>query len=70
MFIVGIDSIAYQRFQIVPINIVLYNVFSGKDRGPDIFGTEPWWYYIFNLGLYFNISFPAALLSFPLVVRP
>lgn len=70
MFIVGIDSIAYQRFQIVPLNIVVYNVFSGKDRGPDIFGTEPWWYYIFNLGLYFNISFLAALLSFPLVVRP
>jgi len=68
--IVGIDSMAYRRFQIVPLNIVLYNVFSGKGRGPDIFGTEPWWYYIFNLSLYFNISFFAALLSLPLMVKP
>src|SRR5271156_1026274 len=67
--IVGLDSIAYQRFQIVPLNIVLYNVFSGNDRGPDIFGTEPWWYYVLNLSLYFNISLVAAFLSLPLQVR-
>jgi alpha-1,2-mannosyltransferase len=67
--IVGVDSIAYQRFQVVPINIILYNVFSGNDRGPDIFGTEPWWYYVLNLSLYFNFSFVAALLSLPLQVH-
>ena len=67
--IVGLDSIAYQRFQIVPVNIVLYNVFSGNDRGPDIFGTEPWWYYVLNLSLYFNISLVAAFLSLPLQVH-
>jgi alpha-1,2-mannosyltransferase len=53
----------------VPLNIVLYNVFSGHGRGPDIFGTEPWWYYVFNLILYFNVLLVAALCSFPLMVR-
>ncbi|KAF9100959.1 mannosyltransferase [Mortierella sp. AM989] len=51
-------------FVVVPLNIVLYNVFGG-DVGPDIFGTEPWWFYILNGLLNFNILFPAALLSFP-----
>jgi Alg9-like mannosyltransferase family len=53
----------------VPFNIILYNVFSGADRGPDIFGTEPWSYYIINLFLYFNITWIAALCSFPLMVH-
>lgn len=64
------DSIAYRAFQIVPWNIVRYNVFSGDERGPDIFGTEPWWFYALNLSLNFNISVIAAALSLPLAVTP
>lgn len=52
---------------VVPLNIVLYNVFGG-DVGPDIFGTEPWWFYILNGLLNFNILFLAALLSLPALV--
>jgi alpha-1,2-mannosyltransferase len=63
-----VDSIAYRRFQIVPINIVLYNVFSGKNHGPSLYGTEPWWYYVFNLLLYFNVMLPMAWCSLPLLV--
>ena len=70
MLIVTVDSAAYRRFQIVPINIVSYNVFSGENRGPNIFGTEPWWYYVVNLALYFNIVIAAALCSFPVMVSP
>lgn len=65
---VAIDSMAYRRLQVVPINIVTYNVFSGEGRGPNIFGTEPWWYYILNLALYFNIAVVAAFASIPLIV--
>ncbi|KAI1301142.1 mannosyltransferase [Mortierella claussenii] len=68
--IIIIDQYYYKKLVVVPLNIVLYNVFGG-DVGPDIFGTEPWWFYILNGLLNFNILFPAALLSFPilLVVR-
>ena len=66
----AVDSAAYRRLQVVPLNIVLYNVFSGKDRGPDIFGTEPWWYYVVNLTLYFNFVLIAAWCSFPILLFP
>lgn len=58
--IITIDSIFYKKFIFVPINIVLYNVFS---VGPDIFGTEPWWYYPLNLTMNFNIIYILAMLS-------
>ncbi|KAG2171665.1 hypothetical protein INT43_008045 [Umbelopsis isabellina] len=59
--IVAIDYFFYGKVQFVPLNIVLYNVFSGSDRGPNIFGTEPWWFYIVNGFLNFNIVFVMAL---------
>lgn len=62
--IVGIDFIAYRKLEIVPLNIVLYNVINtSEDSGPDIFGTEPWWYYVLNLSLNFNIAWPLAFVS-------
>jgi len=67
---ISLDSLAYRRWEVVPLNIVLYNVFSGAGRGPDLYGTEPWWYYVFNLLLYFNVIAISALLSFPLCVNP
>lgn len=33
--------------------------------GPDLFGTEPWYYYLFNGILNLNILYPLALLSLP-----
>lgn len=62
-----IDQYYYKRLVIVPLNIVLYNVFGG-DVGPDIFGTEPWWFYILNGLLNFNVLFLAALASLPVLV--
>ncbi|KAL1935001.1 hypothetical protein VTP01DRAFT_4141 [Rhizomucor pusillus] len=66
--IVLIDWFFYRRPLFVPLNIVLYNVFGGEGQGPDIFGTEPWYYYIVNGFLNFNILFLFALGSAPLVL--
>ncbi|KAI9095966.1 putative alpha-1,2-mannosyltransferase [Phlyctochytrium arcticum] len=64
--LVAVDYFFYQKLTVVPLNIVLYNVFGGKDKGPNIFGTEPWWFYILNCLLNFNILFPAAMVFLPL----
>jgi alpha-1,2-mannosyltransferase len=50
----------------VPLKIVLYNIFSGRDRGPNIFGTEPWHFYTRNLLLNFNLWFLLAVAVGPL----
>jgi len=65
---VVVDSLAYRKLAIVPANIVLYNVFSGSGKGPNIFGTEPWWFYCANLLLNFNLVFVLSLMSAPLLV--
>ena len=52
----------------MPWNIIAYNVFGGSGKGPNIYGTEPWHYYIRNLALNFNIWFPLALTSVPLLL--
>ncbi|KAI4159270.1 MAG: hypothetical protein LQ342_006731 [Letrouitia transgressa] len=64
---VAIDAFFYHKIVVVPWKIVFYNVFSGSSRGPNIFGTEPWNYYIRNLALNFNIWFLLAILSGPLL---
>ncbi|KAL2006703.1 hypothetical protein VTN00DRAFT_9371 [Thermoascus crustaceus] len=65
---VGVDSLFFRRWAIVPWNIVSYNVFGGKGRGPDIFGTEPWTFYVRNLLLNFNVWFVLAVSTAPLLV--
>ncbi|KAB8346198.1 hypothetical protein FH972_023243 [Carpinus fangiana] len=62
------DSAFYHRITSVPLNIVLYNVFSDSSRGPDIYGTEPWHFYIRNLLINFNVWFLLALVSLPVAV--
>lgn len=62
------DSALYHRLTSVPLNIVLYNVFSDSSRGPDIYGTEPWHFYIRNLLINFNIWFVLAFASLPITV--
>ncbi|OJJ50011.1 hypothetical protein ASPZODRAFT_149450 [Penicilliopsis zonata CBS 506.65] len=64
----AVTSAFFQRFAFVPWNIVAYNVFGGQDRGPDIFGTEPWTFYIRNLLLNFNVWFIMAMLAAPFLV--
>lgn len=66
--VIVIDSLAYGRLSIVPWNIVKYNVFGGSARGPDLYGTEPWYWYILNLVINFNVVAPLALLSLPALV--
>lgn len=58
------DSRAYGRLEIVPLNIIKYNIFS-TSGGPELYGTEPWSFYIFNGLLGFNILLPLALYSIP-----
>lgn len=65
---VAIDAFFYHKVVLVPFRLVLYNIFSGKDRGPDIFGTEPWHYYLRNLFLNFNIWVVFAIAAAPLLV--
>lgn len=63
--VIAMDSTAYGRWNIVPWNIVRYNIFGGSDRGPDLYGTAPWYFYILNLLLNFNVLVPLAFLSLP-----
>lgn len=62
---VCVDSVAYGKWTIVPWNIVQYNIFGGSERGPDLYGTSPWYFYILNLLLNFNILLVLAFASLP-----
>lgn len=63
--VIVIDTFFYGKIVAVPWNIVKYNVFPDAARGPELYGTEPWTFYILNLLLNFNILLPLALLSLP-----
>ncbi|CAI6334606.1 unnamed protein product [Periconia digitata] len=67
-FQVAVDTFFYRTLVCVPMNIVLYNVFSGGSRGPNIYGVEPWHFYVRNLTLNFNIWFWLAAVALPLVL--
>ncbi|OQV20294.1 Alpha-1,2-mannosyltransferase ALG9 [Hypsibius exemplaris] len=58
--IIGIDSNFYGKLVFPSLNIVLYNVISG--HGPELYGTEPWHFYVINGFLNFNVAFFLALL--------
>ncbi|EKM84086.1 hypothetical protein AGABI1DRAFT_67279 [Agaricus bisporus var. burnettii JB137-S8] len=63
--VIIIDSWVYGKFTMVPWNIIKYNIFGGAKRGPDLYGTSPWHYYIGNLLVNFNYMLPLALVSWP-----
>ena len=65
---VSMDSFFYRKLAVVPWNLVAYNVFGGKDKGPEIFGTEPWDFYVRNLLLNFNLWFVLAVAVAPLLL--
>ncbi|EKD18667.1 Alg9-like mannosyltransferase [Drepanopeziza brunnea f. sp. 'multigermtubi' MB_m1] len=66
LFEFAISGFFYKKLVVVPFNIVFYNMFSEPGKGPEIYGTEPWHFYIRNLLLNFNIWFILACLSLPL----
>jgi alpha-1,2-mannosyltransferase len=61
----AVNLFFYKKPALVWWNIVRYNVFS-SDTGPELYGTEPWTFYLKNLTLNFNIWFIFALLALPL----
>ncbi|CAN7992185.1 unnamed protein product [Ixodes hexagonus] len=61
--LVSVDSHYFGRTVLAPLNIVLYNVFSS--HGANLYGVEPWTFYLKNGALNFNLAFPAALLAAP-----
>ena len=58
-----IDSYYYGKLTIASLNIVMYNVWNDSSN---LYGTEPWTYYLFNGFLNFNFVFIAGLLVWPL----
>src|ERR1700690_1481320 len=63
--IIVVDSYFYGKVTAVFWNIVKYNVFPDASRGPGLYGTEAWYYYLLNLSLNFNIFLSMALFSLP-----
>ncbi|KAK5015343.1 mannosyltransferase [Cryomyces antarcticus] len=64
-----IDGFFYKIIACVPLNIVWYNVVAATSgKGPNIYGTEPWHFYMRNLLLNFNIWFLLALSALPLLL--
>ncbi|KAM0753298.1 glycosyltransferase family 22 protein [Meredithblackwellia eburnea MCA 4105] len=66
--VIFIDSNAYQKFVIVPLNIIKYNILNSSGGGPELYGVEPPSYYLKNGLLAFNIMLPLALLSIPALI--
>ena len=64
-----VDSLAYGRVVLVPLNTVLYNV-MGRARGigPELYGVEPPSYYLVSLLLAFSVVVPLALMALPAVI--
>jgi len=54
-----IDSSYFGKLVIAPLNLIIYNVFTS--HGPNLYGTEPFSYYIINGFLNFNLIWLAAL---------
>jgi alpha-1,2-mannosyltransferase len=57
-----LDSSYYGKTVLAPVNIVLYNIFK-RDGGPNLYGTEPFSFYIFNGFLNFNVVWLLSLLT-------
>lgn len=58
---IWVDSLYFGKLVIAPLNIIFYNVFT--NHGPNLYGTEPFSYYIINGFLNFNFIFIGALLA-------
>ena len=58
-----LDSSFYGRIVAAPFNIIAYNMLTS--HGPDLYGTEPWHFYILNGILNFNVVFLLSLVAWP-----
>lgn len=69
IFIVGIlisiDSYYYGKVVLAPLNIILYNVFT--KHGANLYGTEPWYFYLLNCLLNFNILLAPCFMALPIM---
>lgn len=61
---IAVDYFYYQKPVIAMWNILTYNVFNSH-TGSDLYGVEPWYYYLMNGFLNFNIVLLLALVSVP-----
>jgi len=67
--ILFVDSLAYGRVVLVPLNTVLYNVLGrARGIGPELYGVEPPSYYLVSLLLAFSVVVPLALMALPAVM--
>ena len=55
------DSIVFGKFVFSNLNLAVYNLKGGSA----LYGTEPWYFYLKNGGLNFNIAFVLAIFSIP-----
>lgn len=64
--LVLMDTLAYGRPVLVPVNIVVYNILSARrGAGPDLYGVEPWYFYLLNLTLNFGPILLLSIFSIP-----
>ena len=66
----AIDTHLYGRLVLAFLNILLYNASASSGSGAQLYGVEPWHFYLHNLALNFNAALPAALLAPPLLAMP
>ncbi|CAO1627706.1 unnamed protein product [Jaminaea pallidilutea] len=68
--ILTIDTLFYGKLALVPWNIITYNVLSAqRGAGPELYGTEPAWFYLANLGLNVGpIILVLALMTAPVLI--
>ncbi|KAI1287314.1 Alpha-1,2-mannosyltransferase ALG9 [Halotydeus destructor] len=64
--VIAVDSFYYGKPVFASLNIVLYNVFS--KHGANLYGTEPWHFYLYNGILNWNLAFVFSLMSLPVSV--
>ncbi|KAJ2551304.1 mannosyltransferase [Coemansia sp. RSA 1933] len=61
----AVDSWHYGRLAVAAWNQVSYNVFGGSEGGSQLYGTEPWYYYLKNGLVNGNAVMVLALASLP-----
>ncbi|ETO14282.1 Plasmid Maintenance Protein containing protein [Reticulomyxa filosa] len=58
-----VDKVYFGKWMIAPLNIIAYNLhFAGGDKGQNLYGVEPWYYYVLNLTSNFNLVYYLMLL--------
>jgi len=62
------DSYMYGRSVLAFLNILLYNSSASSGSGAQLYGVEPWHFYLHNLALNFNGTLLAAMLAPPVLV--